>query len=137
MRDGELLGKVVEWHDERGYGFVQPAAGPRLFFHIRDYQQQGRSRKWANGCAIRRARVAMGNPRRRRSDASPPERIGQAARNSRHRAAGLAWRLVGLVHPGRLRAGSCVAGLVPSRAGLGGDRRAGDERRDLDRVCPG
>lgn len=42
MRDGERLGKVTEWHDARGYGFIQPVDGPKLFFHIRDYQQQGR-----------------------------------------------------------------------------------------------
>ncbi len=39
----DTLGKVIEWHDERGYGFLQPqSGGPRLFFHVRDYQQQGR-----------------------------------------------------------------------------------------------
>ncbi len=39
----DALGKVVEWNDARGFGFVQPqAGGPRLFFHIRDYRQQGR-----------------------------------------------------------------------------------------------
>lgn len=39
----DALGKVTEWHDDRGYGFLQPqAGGARLFFHIRHYQQQGR-----------------------------------------------------------------------------------------------
>ncbi|WP_394004314.1 DUF1294 domain-containing protein [Luteimonas sp. WGS1318] len=40
------LGKVVEWHETRGFGFVAPieqADSPaRLFFHIRDYTQAGR-----------------------------------------------------------------------------------------------
>ena len=46
MRASSQLGKVVEWHDDRGYGFIVPVdagAGPdRLFFHIRDYAQAGR-----------------------------------------------------------------------------------------------
>ncbi|NDK39151.1 DUF1294 domain-containing protein [Pseudoxanthomonas gei] len=40
------LGKVQDWNDERGYGFIAPLDPPdhggRTFFHIRDYQQQGR-----------------------------------------------------------------------------------------------
>ena len=40
------LGKVQDWNDERGYGFIGPLDPPdpggRTFFHIRDYQQQGR-----------------------------------------------------------------------------------------------
>ncbi|GAB3507073.1 DUF1294 domain-containing protein [Pseudoxanthomonas daejeonensis] len=40
----EILGKVVDWNEERGYGFVQPldAGQPRAFFHVRDYRQDGR-----------------------------------------------------------------------------------------------
>ncbi|MCD9029282.1 DUF1294 domain-containing protein [Luteimonas sp. BDR2-5] len=46
MRTSSQLGKVAEWHDDRGYGFIVPldaGTGPeRLFFHIRDYSQDGR-----------------------------------------------------------------------------------------------
>lgn len=42
----EQLGKVHDWNDERGFGFIAPleptANGGRTFFHIRDYQQAGR-----------------------------------------------------------------------------------------------
>lgn len=42
----QRLGKVQDWNDERGYGFIAPLessdGGGRTFFHIRDYQQQGR-----------------------------------------------------------------------------------------------
>jgi len=33
-----VLGKVVQWKDGKGYGFIQPHDGSaRLFFHARDY----------------------------------------------------------------------------------------------------
>ena len=42
----QRLGKVEDWNDERGYGFIAPLqtseGGGKTFFHIRDYQQQGR-----------------------------------------------------------------------------------------------
>lgn len=42
----QRLGKVQDWNDERGYGFIAPldatGDGARTFFHIRDYQQAGR-----------------------------------------------------------------------------------------------
>ena len=42
----QRLGKVQDWNDARGYGFIaaldSPCNGDRTFFHIRDYQQQGR-----------------------------------------------------------------------------------------------
>ncbi|HYM85271.1 MAG TPA: DUF1294 domain-containing protein [Pseudoxanthomonas sp.] len=40
------LGKVQDWNDDRGYGFIAPLdpadGGGKTFFHIRDYLQQGR-----------------------------------------------------------------------------------------------
>ena len=52
------LGKVQDWNDGRGYGYIaplQPAddAG-RIFFHIRDYQQEGRGRTRRTGQVRRR-----------------------------------------------------------------------------------
>ena len=42
----QRLGKVQDWNDVRGYGFIAPldatGDGARTFFHIRDYQQAGR-----------------------------------------------------------------------------------------------
>ena len=40
----DVLGKVAEWNEVRGFGFIQPldAQLPRLFFHIREYRQEGR-----------------------------------------------------------------------------------------------
>ena len=42
----QRLGKVEDWNDERGYGFITPLeasdGSSKTFFHIRDYQQQGR-----------------------------------------------------------------------------------------------
>lgn len=42
----QRLGKVEDWNDERGYGFIAPLetseGSSKTFFHIRDYQQQGR-----------------------------------------------------------------------------------------------
>ncbi len=37
-------GKIVEWNDERGFGFIMPDdGGHKIFFHINDYPQfQGR-----------------------------------------------------------------------------------------------
>lgn len=40
----ERLGKVGEWNDARGFGFIAPLDGEpaRVFFHIRDYRLDGR-----------------------------------------------------------------------------------------------
>jgi len=38
------LGKVSEWNDDRGFGFIAPLDGEpaRVFFHVRDYRLEGR-----------------------------------------------------------------------------------------------
>lgn len=40
------IGKLAEWNDARGYGFIEPAGknagGGRVFVHVRDYRQMGR-----------------------------------------------------------------------------------------------
>lgn len=40
----ERLGKVSEWNDDRGFGFIAPVDGEpaRVFFHVRDYRLDGR-----------------------------------------------------------------------------------------------
>ncbi|MEI2795827.1 DUF1294 domain-containing protein [Pseudoxanthomonas sp. F11] len=40
----ERLGKVSEWNDDRGFGFIAALDGQpaRVFFHVRDYRLDGR-----------------------------------------------------------------------------------------------
>ena len=40
MRD---QGRLVEWFDEKGYGFIQPndTSKDRVFLHIKDFARQG------------------------------------------------------------------------------------------------
>jgi cold shock CspA family protein len=40
MRD---QGRLVEWLDDKGYGFIQPndLSKPRVFLHIKDFAQRG------------------------------------------------------------------------------------------------
>jgi uncharacterized membrane protein YsdA (DUF1294 family)/cold shock CspA family protein len=40
----ERVGKVSEWNDDRGFGFIAPLDGEpaRVFFHVRDYRIDGR-----------------------------------------------------------------------------------------------
>ncbi len=35
-------GKITHWNDEKGYGFITPAAGAKqVFFHVRDFRGRG------------------------------------------------------------------------------------------------
>ena len=40
----DRLGKLIEWHDGRGFGFIAPIDTPteRVFLHIREYRLMGR-----------------------------------------------------------------------------------------------
>ncbi len=82
----DALGKVVEWNDARGFGFLQPQpGGPRLFFHIRDYQQRGRRPEVGEW-----VRYADGTGRDGKPVATrvrrlvPPSASAQAAGKTRH-----------------------------------------------------
>ena len=49
MRD---QGRLVEWFDDKGYGFIQPndASKDRVFLHIKDFAQRGP--RPIEGCAL-------------------------------------------------------------------------------------
>jgi len=56
----ERLGKVAEWNEDRGFGFIEPRdeGQPRVFFHVRDYRQDGRrpeAGEWVKFTAQRQA----------------------------------------------------------------------------------
>ena len=49
MRD---QGRLVEWFDDKGFGFIQPndASKGRVFLHIKDFAQRGP--RPIEGCAL-------------------------------------------------------------------------------------
>ena len=49
MRD---QGRLVEWFDDKGYGFIQPndSSKDRVFLHIKDFARQGP--RPITGCAL-------------------------------------------------------------------------------------
>lgn len=104
----ERLGKISEWHDNRGFGFVAPvgddAANGRVFFHIRDYDQGLRrpevgelvkfsaSKQGDGRWRASRVRRAVASPRANATATKPRK---ATARPVRHLAP--AWSLVLLV----------------------------------------
>lgn len=92
----EQLGKVSEWNDDRGFGFIVPIGDERarVFFHVRDCRLDGRrpevgelvkfsalrqpDGKW-RATAVRRttpaARAAPSPPRASTSAAPRPESV--------------------------------------------------------------
>ncbi len=62
MRD---QGRLVEWFDEKGYGFIQPndASKDRVFLHIKDFARQGP--RPIVGCALEYTLVLDGDGRYR------------------------------------------------------------------------
>jgi uncharacterized membrane protein YsdA (DUF1294 family)/cold shock CspA family protein len=86
------LGKVEDWHDAKGFGFIAALDGavPRLFFHIRDYRPHGRRPQSGElvrfdrsmgpdgrprAAAVRRAAVPVRRTVRPRPHRDLPERI--------------------------------------------------------------
>lgn len=105
-------GRLDEWIDDRGYGFITPDdGGARLFAHIRDFGSRGRP---SAGDRVHFVRGAddRGRPRARTfglsADTSrnrPSRRTGPVGRRGGSRAAlALAWPLLlaGLAAAGRL-----------------------------------
>jgi cold shock CspA family protein len=50
------LGRVTEWNDERGYGFLVPKdGGPRVFVHMQEFSAIGATaRTWRVAALCRR-----------------------------------------------------------------------------------
>lgn len=95
-------GELVEWNDDRGFGFVQPVVGPRLFVHISAFERPIRRPETGDRLAFRRGPGKDGRPaviaaqiaggtRRPLPHGPSPERVesAQAARAFRLLAAGL------------------------------------------------
>lgn len=92
----ERLGKVGEWNDERGHGFIHPLdeAKARVFFHVRDYRQDGRRPEAGEVVKFTAHRQDDGKWRAsavRRAAAVKRPAPASAARHARSRARLPAW----------------------------------------------
>ena len=82
MTGAPVLGKVIEWDDGRGFGFIQPHDDDRrLFFHIRDYRRSGRRPEIGELVRFRLSRQADG-----RWCAQDVDRVAQRRRGAVRRA---------------------------------------------------
>ncbi len=55
-------GELVEWNDDRGFGFVQPVTGSRLFVHISAFERPIRRPEIGDRVAFRRGPGKDGRP---------------------------------------------------------------------------
>jgi uncharacterized membrane protein YsdA (DUF1294 family)/cold shock CspA family protein len=55
-------GELVEWNDDRGFGFVQPVTGARLFIHITAFERAIRRPEVGDRLAFRRGPGKDGRP---------------------------------------------------------------------------
>lgn len=55
-------GELIEWNDDRGFGFVQPAAGAKLFIHITAFERPIRRPEVGDRLAFRRGPGKDGRP---------------------------------------------------------------------------
>ncbi len=60
----KLKGKICQWNDDKGYGFIEPdVSGPRLFVHISDLDQGHRRPLSGDTVTYQQARGRDGRPR--------------------------------------------------------------------------
>lgn len=85
----EQLGKVADWNQGRGYGFIQPlqAGAPRLFFRASGYRQDGRQPEPGEPVRYSVRRHAGGRGRA----TSPRARTAAPARPRRQPGGGDGW----------------------------------------------
>jgi uncharacterized membrane protein YsdA (DUF1294 family)/cold shock CspA family protein len=55
-------GELIEWNDERGFGFVQPREGPKLFVHISAFERPMRRPELGDRLAFTRGPGKDGRP---------------------------------------------------------------------------
>ena len=55
-------GELIEWNDDRGFGFVQPLTGAKLFVHISAFERSVRRPKVGDRLAFRRGPGKDGRP---------------------------------------------------------------------------
>lgn len=55
-------GELVEWNDDRGFGFVQPVTGAKLFVHISAFERPVRRPEIGDRLAFRRGPGKDGRP---------------------------------------------------------------------------
>lgn len=103
---GRLAGRITDWNDDKGFGFVVPhGGGPRAFVHINEFQRGSRrpadgdlisylpaldARGRTNARQIRHAGHRIEAPR-------PPSRVPRAALGLAFLAGGVAAGVSGLV----------------------------------------
>ncbi|PJJ97293.1 hypothetical protein CO641_09805 [Lysobacteraceae bacterium NML91-0213] len=145
MAEAPVLGRVIEWDDARGFGFIRPHGDERrLFFHIRDYRRSGRRPEIGEFVRFRASRQADG-----RWCAQDVDRVAQRRRGAVRRAVStdaprVGWTAVGplvaaylalltwSVSAGRLpvAAAACVPVLsLLTWLVYAADKRAARERR--------
>lgn len=82
MTDQPGLGKIIEWDDARGFGFIRSHGDERrLFFHIRDYRRSGRRPEVGEFVRFQVSRQADG-----RWCAQDVDRVAQRRRGAVRRA---------------------------------------------------